>query len=110
MQGKEVDATIKTLQDAYTRYRMREVRCVPPAHAPVAAAHARRATQSRLLQQRVRLQKKLPDLKKALDTVILLLSKQARGAALPRSLEQRLRRRSFVRCRRALRRRALSSS
>ena len=26
MQGKEVDATIKTLQDAYTRYRMREVR------------------------------------------------------------------------------------
>ena len=39
--------------------------------------------QSRLLQQRVRLQKKLPDLRKALDTVILLLSKQARVARRP---------------------------
>ena len=26
MQGKEVDTTIKSLQDAYTQYRMREVR------------------------------------------------------------------------------------
>ena len=31
----------------------------------------------------MRLQKKLPDLKKALDTVILLLSKQARGGGAP---------------------------
>jgi hypothetical protein len=36
--------------------------------------------QSRLLQQRVRLQKKLPEVKKALDTVTLLLGKQARAA------------------------------
>ena len=31
----------------------------------------------------MRLQKKLPDLKKALDTVVLLLSKQARGGSAP---------------------------
>ena len=37
MQGKEVDATIKTLQDAHTRYRMREVR----RHAVRAASQPR---------------------------------------------------------------------
>jgi len=42
-----------------------------------------RVAQSRLLQQRVRLQKKLPELKKALDTVLMLLSKQARLARDP---------------------------
>ena len=34
MQGKEVDATIKTLQDAYTRYRMREVCSFPSMRSP----------------------------------------------------------------------------
>ena len=62
------------------------------------------AAQSRLLQQRVRLQKKLPELRKALDTVLLLLSKQVRpgGGETAAGL-------TFARARAPVRRRRWSS-
>jgi hypothetical protein len=47
-------------------------------------------SQSRLLQQRTRLQVKLPELKKALDMVTLLLEKQARRARRPAGLASQL--------------------
>ena len=81
-----MDVAIKQLQDAYSRFRMREARAAPAAGARVRsltrALRCLPQPQSRLLQQRVRLQKKLPEVKKALDTVTLLLSKQVRGCSL----------------------------
>jgi hypothetical protein len=94
LQGKEVDAAIQQLQDAYSRFRMREARAARcRAGARMHRLSRTRLSlpqlQSRLLQQRVRLQKKLPEVKKALDTVTLLLSKQVRGCSLSRSPNSR---------------------
>ena len=59
------------------------VRTTTAAQLTPAALRARGA-QSRLLQQRVRLQKQLPERRKALDTVLMLRAKQARPARLRR--------------------------
>ena len=45
MQGKEVDTTIKTLQDAYARLQMQEVWL---AETEPSRAHAEHATRSRV--------------------------------------------------------------
>lgn len=55
LEGKDPDAVVKALHERYQQYKLVE---------------------ARLLQNRVRLQAKLPDIKKALDTVKLLVERR----------------------------------
>mmetsp|Transcript_36217 Transcript_36217/g.79044 ORF Transcript_36217/g.79044 Transcript_36217/m.79044 type:complete len:184 (-) Transcript_36217:362-913(-) len=58
MAGKEAEATLKMLQERYQQYKLAE---------------------SRVQQMRVRLQAKMPDIKKGLEMVTLLCTKRGSG-------------------------------
>lgn len=64
--GREVDAAIKELQDKYSKFKMLE---------------------SRLQQRRVRLMAKLPEIRKALDMVELLIAKRGTGETVVADFE-----------------------
>lgn len=82
LKDKDVETAIRQLQDTYSRLQMQEARSEQTTCAPH-AAELTRATrpQSRLLQQRVKLQNKLPEIQRALECVKLLLTKQVCPAA-----------------------------
>ena len=66
LDGKDPDVVVRALQERYQQYKLVE---------------------AKLLQNRVRLQAKLPDIKKALDTVKLLVERRDAGEGLDKTVE-----------------------